>query len=48
MRTVKQLLDLLRQIADTGAACAPIAAEAVERMHRGVVAVSGGARAEGE
>ena len=48
VRTVKQLLDLLRQIVETGEACADAATEAVEAMHRGVVAVSGQAREEDE
>lgn len=44
VRTVKQLLDLLRQIADTDASCAPVAADAVIAMQRGVVLASGAGR----
>ena len=44
VRTVKQLLDLLRQIADTDAPCAPVAAEAAAAMQRGVVLASGAGR----
>ena len=46
VRTIKQLLDLLRQVGDLGAPCSVAAAGAVADMHRGVVAVSGGAREE--
>ncbi len=46
VRTIKQLLDLLRQVGDLGAPCSAAAAGAVTAMHRGVVAVSGGAREE--
>ena len=46
VRTVKQLIDLLRQISETDAACAPTAGEAADALHRGVVAVSGRGRAD--
>lgn len=44
VRTVKQLLDLLRQIADTDAPCAATAGRAADAMQRGVVLASGAAR----
>lgn len=44
VRTIKQLVDLLRQISETNSACAPIASEAADALHRGIVAVSGRGR----
>jgi len=44
VRTIKQLVDLLRQISETDAACATTASEAADALHRGVVAVSGRGR----
>ena len=44
VRTIKQLVDLLRQISETDAPCAPTASEAADLLHRGVVAVSGRGR----
>lgn len=44
VRTIKQLLDLLRQVADTDAPCAAVAAEAAVAMQRGVVLASGTGR----
>ena len=46
VRTIKQLVDLLRQISETEAACALTAGEAADALHRGVVAVSGRGRAD--
>lgn len=46
VRTIKQLLDLLRQVADTDAPCATVAAEAAAAMQRGVVLASGTGRGE--
>ena len=48
VRTIKQLVDLLRQMSETDAECAPIASEAADRLHRGIVAVSGRGRATPE
>jgi ATP-dependent RNA helicase HelY len=44
VRTIKQLVDLLRQISETDAACAATASDAADALHRGVVAVSGRGR----
>lgn len=44
VRTIKQLVDLLRQISETDAACASTASDAADALHRGVVAVSGRGR----
>ena len=48
VRTIKQLIDLLRQISETDAACASSAAEAADSLHRGVVAVSGRGRVQSD
>ena len=45
VRTIKQLVDLLRQMSETDAGCAPTASEAADALHRGIVAVSGRGRA---
>jgi len=44
VRTIKQLVDLLRQISETEASCASTASEASDLLHRGIVAVSGRGR----
>lgn len=44
VRTIKQLVDLLRQISETEATCSSTASEAADALYRGVVAVSGGSR----
>jgi ATP-dependent RNA helicase HelY len=44
VRTIKQLVDLLRQISETEATCAATASEASDLLHRGIVAVSGRGR----
>jgi ATP-dependent RNA helicase HelY len=44
VRTIKQLVDLLRQMSETDAECATSASEAADALHRGVVAVSGRGR----
>jgi len=44
VRTIKQLVDLLRQISETEASCAATASEASDLLHRGIVAVSGRGR----
>ncbi|MSZ24331.1 MAG: hypothetical protein F2607_04255, partial [Actinobacteria bacterium] len=44
VRTIKQLVDLLRQISETDAPCAQTASDAADALHRGVVAVSGRGR----
>jgi len=46
VRTIKQLLDLLRQLADIDAPCGPVAAEAVRAMGRGVILASGAGRGD--
>ena len=46
VRTIKQLVDLLRQLSETDAPCAATASEAADALHRGVVAVSGRGRVE--
>ena len=48
VRTIKQLVDLLRQLSETNAACAAAASEAADALHRGVVAVSGRGRVDDE
>ena len=44
VRTIKQLVDLLRQLSETDAACSATASEAADALHRGVVSVSGRGR----
>lgn len=44
VRTIKQLVDLLRQMSETDSACAATASEAADALHRGIVAVSGRGR----
>ena len=44
VRTVKQLVDLLRQMSETDSPCASTASEAADALHRGIVAVSGRGR----
>jgi len=46
VRTVKQLVDLLRQMSETHADFASVASEAADSLFRGVVSVSGTARAD--
>jgi ATP-dependent RNA helicase HelY len=48
VRTMKQLVDLLRQISETDAACARTASEAADALYRGVVAVSGRGRVQAD
>ena len=45
---MKQLVDLLRQISETDAACARTASEAADALYRGVVAVSGRGRVQAD
>ena len=46
VRTIKQLIDLLRQISETDAPCASTATEAADALYRGIVAVSGRGRVD--
>ena len=44
VRTIRQVIDLLRQVADTDAGCSSTAGEAAAGLNRGIVAVSGQGR----
>ena len=44
VRSIRQLIDLLRQISETDSSCASVAGDAADALNRGIVAVSGQAR----
>ena len=44
VRSIRQLIDLLRQMSETDSACASIAGDAADALNRGIVAVSGQGR----